>query len=57
MNDRYEIIVDAECNTNVPGLFAAGDVSCLKEKQVVVSVGEGAKAALSAVLYLEELRK
>lgn len=57
LNDRNEIIVDAEGRTNVPGLFAAGDVTQLKEKQVVVSVGEGAKAALSAVLYLEGLQK
>ncbi len=57
LNERGEVIVDAECRTNVPGLFAAGDVTHLKEKQVVVSVGEGAKAALSAVLYLEELQK
>ncbi len=54
LNGRGEIIVDKECRTNVPGLFAAGDVTDLKEKQVVVSVGEGAKAALSAVLYLEK---
>jgi alkyl hydroperoxide reductase subunit F len=57
MNDRKEIVVNPECKTSVPGLFAAGDVAFLKEKQVVVSVGEGAKAALSAVLYLEELSK
>lgn len=56
-NERGEIVVDAECRTSVPGLFAAGDVTQLKEKQVVVSVGEGAKAALSAVLYLEEIQK
>lgn len=54
MNDRGEVVVDAECRTSVPGIFAAGDVTQLKEKQVVVSVGEGAKAALSAVLYLEQ---
>ena len=57
MNDRKEIIVNQECMTNIPGLFAAGDVTCLNEKQVVVSAGEGAKAALAAVLYLEELEK
>jgi alkyl hydroperoxide reductase subunit F len=56
-NARGEIIVDEECRTSVPGIFAAGDVTHLKEKQVVVSVGDGAKAALSAVLYLEGLKK
>lgn len=55
MNGRGEVVVDAECRTSVPGVFAAGDVTQLKEKQVVVSVGEGAKAALSAVLYLEQI--
>ena len=53
-NSRKEIIIDPECRTNVSGLFAAGDVTNVREKQVVVSVGEGAKAALSAVLYLEQ---
>ncbi len=53
-NGRGEIIVDEECNTSVKGLFAAGDVTSLREKQVIVSVGEGAKAVLSAVLFLEK---
>lgn len=56
-NDRKEIIIDEECKTSVDGLFAAGDVTSLKEKQVIVSVGEGAKAALSTVVYLEKLGK
>ncbi len=57
LNQRGEIIVDAECRTSVPGVFAAGDVTHIKEKQVVVSVGDGAKAALSAVLFLENSRR
>ncbi len=57
LNGRGEVVVDAEGSTSVPGLFAAGDVTQIREKQVVVSVGEGAKAALSAVLYLEEVQK
>ncbi len=56
-NSRGEIIIDSECKTGSKGVFAAGDVTHLKEKQVVVSVGEGAKAALATVLYLETLGK
>ena len=54
-NDMGEIIVDAEGRTDIDGLFAAGDVTNIKEKQVVVSVGEGAKATLSAITYLERI--
>lgn len=52
-NGRGEIIIDPECRTSTPGIFAAGDVTHLEEKQVIVAAGEGAKAALSAVLYIE----
>jgi alkyl hydroperoxide reductase subunit F len=47
-----EIVVDAKCHTNVPGVFAAGDVTTVPYKQIVISAGEGAKAALSAFDYL-----
>ncbi len=51
--DQYgEIVVDQNCLTKVPGLFAAGDVTMVHEKQIVVAAGEGAKAALSAHEYL-----
>jgi len=52
LNDRGEIVVDCACRTNVPGIFAAGDVTTVPEKQIVVAAGEGAKAALSAYGYL-----
>jgi len=55
LNQYGEIIVDPACRTNVPGLFAAGDVTTVHEKQIIVAAGEGAKAALSAHEYL--LRK
>jgi alkyl hydroperoxide reductase subunit F len=55
LNDLGEIIVDCKCSTKAPGLFAAGDVTMVHEKQIVVAAGEGAKAALSAHEYL--LRK
>ncbi|MEM3062898.1 MAG: FAD-dependent oxidoreductase [Nitrososphaerota archaeon] len=47
-----EIIVNCKCETNIPGLFAAGDVTNVPEKQIVVAAGEGCKAVLSALKYL-----
>ncbi|HLD68503.1 MAG TPA: hypothetical protein VJA19_20985, partial [Pseudomonas sp.] len=38
--------------TSVPGIFAAGDVTTVPYKQIVIAVGEGAKASLSAFDYL-----
>jgi alkyl hydroperoxide reductase subunit F len=52
LNEHGEIIVDCQCRTRVPGLFAAGDVTMVHEKQIVVAAGEGAKAALSAHEFL-----
>ncbi|MBK8045708.1 MAG: FAD-dependent oxidoreductase [Anaerolineales bacterium] len=48
------IIVDENCATSTPGLFAAGDVTTVCAEQFVVSLGEGAKAALAAWRYLAE---
>ncbi|MCS6766556.1 MAG: alkyl hydroperoxide reductase subunit F [Candidatus Protistobacter heckmanni] len=50
-----EIVVDAKCQTNVPGVFAAGDVTTVPYKQIVIAAGEGSKAALSAFDYLIRL--
>ena len=47
-----EIVVDAKCHTNVPGIFGAGDVTTVPYKQIIIATGEGAKAALSAFDYL-----
>lgn len=52
LNEYGEVIVDCMCKTKVPGLFAAGDVTNVHEKQIVVAAGEGAKAALTAHEYL-----
>lgn len=54
-NDKGEIVTDKEGNTNMPGLFAAGDVTDCKNKQIIIAAGEGAAAALAAHEYL--LRK
>jgi alkyl hydroperoxide reductase subunit F len=43
-----EIKIDAHCRTNLPGVYAAGDVSSVPYKQIIIAMGEGAKAALSA---------
>lgn len=42
-----EIIIDSHCRTNIPGVYAAGDVTSVPYKQIVIAMGEGAKAALS----------
>lgn len=52
LNHLGEIEVDCSCNTDVPGFFAAGDVTNIPEKQVIVAAGEGAKAALGAYRHL-----
>ena len=51
LNEAGEIMVDCACRTNVPGIFAAGDVTDVPFKQIIVAGGEGAKAALSACTY------
>lgn len=50
--NRGEIEIDHRCETTVPGLFAAGDATTVPYKQIVISMGEGSKAALSAFDYL-----
>ena len=47
-----EIEVDAKGHTSVPGVFAAGDVTTVPYKQIVIAAGDGAKAALGAFDYL-----
>ena len=47
-----EIVVDAKGHTSLPGVFAAGDVTTVPYKQIVIAAGDGAKAALSAFDYL-----
>lgn len=47
-NRSGEIEIDNHCRTNVSGIYAAGDVSTVPFKQIIIAMGEGAKAALSA---------
>lgn len=53
-NSPGEIIVDGNCATNVPGLYAAGDVTNVPFKQIVIAAGQGCTALLSAVQYLNK---
>jgi NADH-dependent peroxiredoxin subunit F len=52
LSGRGEIEVDAHGRTSVPGVFAAGDATTTPFKQIVIAMGEGAKASLSAFEYL-----
>jgi alkyl hydroperoxide reductase subunit F len=52
LDERGRIIIDDANRTNVPGIFAAGDVTNGFAEQVLIAVGEGAKAALSAYEFL-----
>lgn len=51
-----QIVVDCLGRTSRPGIFAAGDVTHTPEKQIIISAGEGARAALSAYRYLASRR-
>jgi len=55
-NEKQEIKVDSYNHTNIPGIFAAGDVTDVPEKQIIIAAGEGAKATLGAFRYLSRLR-
>ncbi len=52
LSDRGEIEVDARGATSQPGIFAAGDVTTVPYKQIVIAMGEGSKASLSAFDHL-----
>ena len=48
LSKHGEIEIDARCATNIPGVFAAGDVTTVPYKQIIIAMGEGSKASLSA---------
>ncbi|MFH1655021.1 MAG: FAD-dependent oxidoreductase [Candidatus Omnitrophota bacterium] len=55
-NNLDEIKVNSYNQTNLPGVFAAGDVTDVPEKQIIIAAGEGSKAALSAFRFLAQSR-
>lgn len=55
LNKYGEIPVNCAAETGIPGLFAAGDVTDVPEKQIIIAAGDGAKAALGAYSYLVRL--
>ncbi|MDD5432581.1 MAG: FAD-dependent oxidoreductase [Candidatus Omnitrophica bacterium] len=55
-NSLGEIKVNYHNETNIPGIFAAGDVTDVPEKQIIIAAGEGSKATLSAFRYLAQNR-
>ncbi|MBI2064287.1 MAG: FAD-dependent oxidoreductase [Candidatus Yanofskybacteria bacterium] len=55
-NNYGEIVVDKNCQTNVPGLYAAGDVTDAPFKQIIMAAAQGTCALLSAVQYLNKTK-
>lgn len=55
-NEKGEIKVNSYNETNMRGIFAAGDVTDVPEKQIIIAAGEGSKASLSAFRYLAKMK-
>ena len=55
-NKYGEIMTNIHSETNIPGIFAAGDVTDVPSKQIIIAAGEGSKAALAAFKYLNQKR-
>lgn len=55
-NEVGEIVVNCQCRTSLSGIFAAGDVTSVYAKQIVVACGEGAKTSLASFEYLSKHR-
>ncbi len=56
LNNKKEIVVDCQTNTSLAGVFAAGDVTNVLEKQIIIACGEGAKACLAATKYISRIQ-
>lgn len=52
LNKHNEIVINKNCETSIPGIYAAGDITDVPFKQIIIASGEGAKAALSACDYI-----
>ena len=57
VNEWGEVVVDLAMKTDIPGLFAAGDIRIMAPKQVVCAAGDGATAALSAIAHVEQSKR
>lgn len=57
LNERGEIVINPDCSTSYPGIFAAGDITNAYGKRIIIASGEGAKAALAARQYLLNLSR
>lgn len=55
LSNDGKIVVDENCHTNIPGVYAAGDVTNIKGNQIIIAAGEGAKAAIEAYRHLNQL--
>jgi len=55
LNDHGEVIIDEKGRTNMPGIFAAGDMTTVPYKQIIIATAQGASAALSANEYLNTM--
>jgi alkyl hydroperoxide reductase subunit F len=56
LNNKDEIIIDEHNMTSVAGIFAAGDVTNVIEKQTIIAAGEGAKAAIGVANFLSRIK-
>ena len=56
LNDQGNVIVDLKMRTNIPGLFAAGDLRIDAPKQVVSAAGDGAVAGVNVITYIDNYR-
>lgn len=55
LNEHGEVIIDEKGRTNVPGIFAAGDMTTVPYKQIIIATAQGATAALTANDYINSL--
>ena len=55
-NEKHEIKVDNNLQTNIPGIFAAGDINDAWGEQIIIASGEGAKAAMAVSNYFTSLK-
>jgi thioredoxin reductase (NADPH) len=55
INDRGDVVVNREAETNIPGFYAAGDITNAKFKQAIIGAAEGVYASVMSYEYLQEL--